>query len=63
MRAEVTVAFHDKYDGTLYRIGDTFEGADERVIELADGGFVLPLYEEAPKPKPKRTTRKRTPKE
>ena len=60
MRAEVIVAFHDKYDGTLYRIGDAFEGTDERVIELADGGFVTVLPEEAPKPKPKRTTRKRT---
>lgn len=63
MKAEVIVGFWDKYDTTTcYAVGDVFEGSEERIIELADTGHVRPI-EEAPKPKAKRTTRKRTPKE
>ena len=63
MKAEVINSFHDRLDpSTCYQVGDVYEGSDERIIELADSGHVRPI-EEAPKPKAKRTTRKRTPKE
>ncbi len=63
MKAEVISSFYDRLDpSTCYRVGDVYEGDEERIIELADGGYVVAIEEE-PKPKPKRTTRKRTPKE
>ena len=63
MKAEVINPFHDRLDpSTCYQVGDVYEGTEERIIELADGGYVRAIEDE-PKPKPKRTTRKRTPKE
>ena len=63
MKAEVITSFHDRLDpSTCYQVGDVYEGTEERIIELADGGYVRAIEDE-PKPKPKRTTRKRTPKE
>lgn len=42
MRAKVIRAFRDIEDpsGTVYQVGDTFEGTDERVGGLAEKGFV-----------------------
>lgn len=63
MKAEVISTFRDRLDPTAcYQAGDIYEGDEERIIELADGGYVVAIEEE-PKPKPKRTTRKRTTKE
>ena len=62
MKAEVISSFYDRLDpSACYRVGDVYEGDEERIIELADGGYVVAIEE--PKPKPKRTTRKRTTKE
>lgn len=41
----------------VYAVGDTFEGTDERVNGLIQKGFLEPIAE---KPKPKRTTRKKS---
>ncbi len=63
MKAEVIAGFRDKLEPTVfYAVGDIYEGTDERIIELADSGHVRPIEDE-PKPKARRTTRKRTPKE
>lgn len=64
MKAEVISSFHDRLDpSSCYSVGDVYEGDEERIIELADGGYVVAIEEPAPKPKPKRTTRKPKPKE
>ncbi len=53
MKATVISNFRDKYnEQDVYMVGDTFEGDDERVIELADMGYVEPI-EEKPKRKPR----------
>lgn len=63
MKAEVIISFWDRLDPSMfYAVGDEYEGSEERIIELADSGHVRPI-KEAPKPRAKRTTRKRTPKE
>lgn len=48
----------------VYAVGDTFEGTDERVAELAAKGFVKPLDHEPKKPaKPKAKAKKKAAKE
>lgn len=47
MRAEVKSPFQDRETGKVYMAGDSYEGGEERVAELAAGGFVI-----APKRKP-----------
>lgn len=52
MKAKVIRPFKDiKAPGfPIYQEGATYEGTDERIKELAEGGFVEP-QKEAPKPK------------
>ena len=54
VKARVIVAFTDKNNlMNAYSAGDTFEGTEERVSELADGGDVKQVDE------PKAAPRKR----
>ena len=44
IKARVLVAFTDREDFTnVYQIGDTFQGTQARVDELAAGGYVEPI--------------------
>jgi len=46
VKARVTVAFTDKNNlMNAYSVGDTFEGIEERVSELANGGYVEKIDE------------------
>lgn len=47
MRAKVIRAFYDIEDPkrTVYQVGDSFEGTDERVKGLAEKGFVEAVKE------------------
>lgn len=55
VKAKVIKAFYDMQDPkeTVYQVGDMFEGAEKRVKELEERGFV-----KAEEPK-KRVTRKK----
>ena len=52
MDAKVIRAFCDKQSGRIYLEGEAFSADEERVAELAQGGFVEPQ-------KPKRAPRKK----
>jgi hypothetical protein len=52
MNAKVIKPFFDLSNPSdVYAVGDTFEGTDERVADLARRGFVKPLDPE-PEPEP-----------
>ena len=56
IKARVIVAFSDRENlANVYQVGDTFEGFEERVDELAAGGYLEEI--EAPK-KPKEEPKK-----
>lgn len=56
MKANVKAAFTDRENmSDVYYPGDVFEGSDERVNELAAGGYV-----EAVEAKPKPARRRKT---
>lgn len=40
MKTKVLKSFFDKNTGIGYKEGETFEGEDERIAELAQQGFV-----------------------
>jgi hypothetical protein len=65
MNAKVIKPFFDLSNPSdVYAIGDTFEGTDERVADLARRGFVKPLDPEPKKPaKPKPKAKKKAAKE
>lgn len=51
IKARVIVAFTDRENlANVYQVGDTFEGCEERVDELAAGGY-LEEIEASKKPK------------
>lgn len=60
MKAKVIARFRDRFnpEKVIYQVGDIFEGSDERVAELAAGGWVEPIVE-----KPKATRKPRAKKE
>lgn len=58
MRANVLVSFVDKTNmADYYNAGDVFEGDEERINELVDGGYVQPV-DETKKPTRKATKSK-----
>lgn len=55
MDAKVAKAFTCKLSGRVFLVGDTYAGEEERIAELARGGFV-----EEPA-RPRKAARKRAP--
>lgn len=54
IKAKVIAAFNDRENiGAVYQVGDTFEGAAERVDELTIGGYLEPIEK-----KPKKASEK-----
>lgn len=52
MKAKVIARFRDRFNPeNIYQVGDTFEGTDERVAELAAGGWVEPIAEKPKAPR------------
>lgn len=52
MKAKVVFRFRDRLnEKDIYEVGDTFEGSDERVAELAAGGWVEPIVEKPKAPR------------
>ena len=44
VKARVLVAFSDRENlANVYQVGETFTGTQERVDELAGGGYVKPI--------------------
>lgn len=52
MKAKVVFRFRDRLnEKDIYEVGDTFEGSDERVAELAANGYVEPIAEKPKAPR------------
>jgi len=59
VKARVTVAFTDKNNlMNAYSVGDTFEGIEERVSELANGGYVEKIDEPKTAPRKRKAPQK-----
>lgn len=52
-KARVVRAYTDRLDDTLHLVGDEVELTDARLVELQEGGFVIPLEKKPSKPTPK----------
>lgn len=59
MKAKAKAKFRDRFNPeNIYEVGDIFEGSEERIAELAKGGWVEPIVEKAPaKPRKPRASK------